>query len=82
MFNLETAITDWRRQMLAAGIKTPDHLDELESHLREEIGRQMKGAEGEAAGVSRPPCRKSGGQKRSKLNLPKSKPIKRPASRN
>lgn len=48
MFNLETAITDWRRQMLAAGIKSRDHLDELESHLREEIGRQMKGAGDEA----------------------------------
>ena len=29
-------------QMLAAGIKTPVPLEELESHLREEIERQMK----------------------------------------
>jgi hypothetical protein len=40
MFNLEEAITDWRQQMLAAGIKTPVPLEELESHLREEIGQQ------------------------------------------
>ena len=42
MFNLETAIADWRKQMLAAGIKTPVPLEELESHLREEIERQIK----------------------------------------
>jgi hypothetical protein len=37
MFNLEQAILEWRRQMLAAGVKTPVPLDELESHLRDEI---------------------------------------------
>ena len=42
MFDLEQAIADWRRQMLAAGIKTPVPLEELESHLRDEIERQMK----------------------------------------
>jgi hypothetical protein len=42
MFNLEQSIADWRRQMLAAGIKTPVPLEELEIHLREEIERQMK----------------------------------------
>ncbi len=42
MFNLEKSIVDWRRQMLAAGIKTPVPLEELEIHLREEIERQMK----------------------------------------
>jgi len=42
MFNLEQSIADWRRQMLAAGIKTPAPLEELESHLRDEIERQMK----------------------------------------
>jgi hypothetical protein len=40
--NLEKNISDWRRQMLAAGIKAPVPLEELESHLREEIERQMK----------------------------------------
>jgi hypothetical protein len=42
MFELEQSIANWRRQMLAAGIKTPRPLDELESHLREEIERQLK----------------------------------------
>jgi hypothetical protein len=42
MFNLEQAIADWRKQMLAAGIKSPVPLEELESHLREEIERQVK----------------------------------------
>jgi hypothetical protein len=42
MFDLEQSISDWRLQMLAAGIKTPVPLEELESHLREEIERQIK----------------------------------------
>jgi hypothetical protein len=42
MFNLEIAIAEWRQQMLVAGIKTPVPLEELESHLREEIGQQLK----------------------------------------
>jgi hypothetical protein len=42
MFDLEQSITEWRKQMLAAGIKTPVPLEELEIHLREEIERQMK----------------------------------------
>jgi cation transport ATPase len=42
MFYLEQAILEWRRQMLAAGIKTPVPLEELDSHLREEIEQQMK----------------------------------------
>jgi len=42
MFNLEQAITAWRRQMLAAGIQSPVPLEELEIHLREEIGRQIR----------------------------------------
>jgi hypothetical protein len=37
MFDLEKAIAEWRRQMLAAGLKTPTPLDELESHLREDM---------------------------------------------
>ena len=40
--NLEENISEWRKQMLAAGIKTPVPLEELESHLRDEIERQMK----------------------------------------
>jgi hypothetical protein len=42
MFDLEKAIAEWRQQMLAAGIKTPVPLAELESHLRDEIALQMK----------------------------------------
>jgi len=42
MFNLEQSITDWRRQMLAAGIKTPVPLEELENHLREDVEEQMR----------------------------------------
>jgi leader peptidase (prepilin peptidase) / N-methyltransferase len=41
MFNLEQAIADWRRQMLAGGIQTPVPLEELESHLRDDIEGQM-----------------------------------------
>jgi len=40
--NIELSIVEWRRQMLAAGIKSPVPLDELENHLREEIEREMK----------------------------------------
>jgi hypothetical protein len=47
MFNLEQAIADWRQQMLAAGIQTPVPLEELESHLREEIDRQVESGQGE-----------------------------------
>jgi hypothetical protein len=42
MFDIEKSIDDWRRRMLAAGIKTPVPLEELESHLRDEIERQTK----------------------------------------
>src|SRR5271157_5070374 len=42
MFNLEQSISEWRRQMLAVGIKTPVPLEELESHLRDEIEQQMR----------------------------------------
>jgi hypothetical protein len=41
MPNLEQSIAEWRQQMLAAGIKSPVPLDELEGHLREEIGQRI-----------------------------------------
>ena len=41
MSDLEKSIAEWRKQMLAAGIKVPAPLEELEIHLREEIERQM-----------------------------------------
>jgi hypothetical protein len=46
MFDLKQAIKEWRRQMLAGGIKTPELLDELESHLREDVERQMRTGKG------------------------------------
>lgn len=42
MFNLEQSIAEWRRQMIAAGIKTPVPLEELESHLCEETEKQIQ----------------------------------------
>ena len=48
MFDLEQSIANWRKQMLAAGIKTPVPLEELEIHLREEIEQQMKSGIDEA----------------------------------
>ena len=42
MFDLEQSITQWRQQMLAAGIKAPVPLDELEVHLRDDIEQQLK----------------------------------------
>jgi hypothetical protein len=49
MRNLENKITEWRSRMAAGGIKAPAVLDELESHLREDIERQMRGGVDEAA---------------------------------
>ena len=42
MFDLEQSIAAWRKQMLAAGIKTPVPLEELESHLREDVEHQIQ----------------------------------------
>jgi hypothetical protein len=42
MSNFDPAISAWRRQMLAAGIKSPALLDELESHLREDVEQGMR----------------------------------------
>ncbi len=41
MSKLEQQIAGWREQMLSAGIQTPVPLEELEIHLREEIGRRV-----------------------------------------
>lgn len=41
MFDLEQAIAEWRHQMLAADLKAPVPLNELESHLRDEIEHQI-----------------------------------------
>jgi len=42
MFNLNQSIAEWRREMLAANVTNPSVLDELESHLRDEIEEQMR----------------------------------------
>ena len=42
MFNLEKAIAQWRYQLLAAGIKSSEALDELEAHLLEDVDRLSK----------------------------------------
>jgi hypothetical protein len=42
MFDREQAIARWRRQMIAGGIKMTEVLDELESHLREDLERQVQ----------------------------------------
>jgi len=42
MFNLEQSIANWRRELSVSGIDTPRVLDELESHLRGEIQKQLR----------------------------------------
>jgi hypothetical protein len=50
MFELDQAIAKWRGQMAADGIKSAALLDELESHLLEDVERQAQaGKEVEAA---------------------------------
>ena len=46
MFNLDDAIAEWRRKTIAAGIRSPQVLDELESHLQEEVERQVQSGVG------------------------------------
>ena len=45
MSDLEQAISRWRRQMLASGIEPPA-VDELESHLRDEIEQRQRSGKG------------------------------------
>jgi multisubunit Na+/H+ antiporter MnhG subunit len=42
MFDLDQAISDWRQQLAAGGIKAQDVLNELESHLRDEVDEQVR----------------------------------------
>ena len=42
MFDLESALTEWRQLMLVAGIQAPVPLEELEIHLREDIEQQVR----------------------------------------
>jgi hypothetical protein len=47
MFNLEQSISEWRGQMLSAGVRNSDIVDELESHLREDWARRVQSGESE-----------------------------------
>lgn len=47
MFNLEQSISEWRRRMQAVGVENPDIVDELESHLREDVARRVQLGESE-----------------------------------
>jgi hypothetical protein len=40
MFNLEHAIAEWRRQLAGGGVRSPEVLDELEGHLRDDVEDQ------------------------------------------
>jgi hypothetical protein len=42
MFDLEQSITEWRQRMSRGGVKALAVLDELESHVREDVERQMR----------------------------------------
>lgn len=42
MFDLERAIADWRRQTVGAGLKSKDTMNELETHLRDDIEQEMR----------------------------------------
>jgi len=42
MFDREQAIADWRRKLTAAGIWALDALDELESHLRDDVDALLR----------------------------------------
>ena len=53
MFNLEQSISEWRGQMLSAGVKNPDIVDELESHLREDWARRVQSGESEEQAFER-----------------------------
>lgn len=46
MFELDQAIAEWRREMAADGLKSPALLDELESHLQDDIERQVQSGAG------------------------------------
>lgn len=42
MFNVDQSIAEWRRNMVAGGIDSPQVLDELESHLRDDMEEQER----------------------------------------
>src|SRR4051812_22553283 len=42
MFDLNEAIRDWRQSMSMGGLKAAEVLDELESHLRDDVEAQVR----------------------------------------
>lgn len=42
MFKLELALANWRRRMVACGFNSVDVLEEMESHLRDDIEAQVR----------------------------------------
>jgi hypothetical protein len=48
MFDLDDAISEWREQLASDGISSPEVLDELESHLRDDIEQLMRSEVSEA----------------------------------
>jgi len=53
MFNLEQSISEWRRLMESVGIKNSDIVDELESHLREDLARRVQSGESQEEAFAR-----------------------------
>ena len=53
MFDLERAISEWRGQLAARGLDLVDVLDELESHLRDDIEHRMRSGISEAQAFQR-----------------------------
>jgi hypothetical protein len=48
MFDIDHAILEWRRQLARSGINSPDVLDELESHLRDDLQHEASRSASEA----------------------------------
>lgn len=42
MFDLEKALMEWRQRMITAGVKSPETLNELEIHLRDDVEQQIR----------------------------------------
>src|SRR5579863_1095045 len=42
MFDLEKQIAAWREELIRAGVKNPEVLDELENHLREDVAQRVQ----------------------------------------
>ena len=53
MFDLEQSISQWREQMLSAGVRNPDVVDELENHLREDWERRVRSGDNEELAFKR-----------------------------